>query len=95
MRVTRLQVEELWFTEKTNAELQEELGLSTWELWMVKKHYRLPRRPTNRKTDDPDEATIAARCLEVQERWSEEERARRMVGGRGVTRIHRFSLAGR
>ena len=80
--VSREKIEALWYSRHSNDELQELLGVTEYQLWMAKRVYGLPRRPSV-PPDDPDEATIAERCLEVQANWSPEERARRFVGGRG------------
>ncbi|NBW13942.1 MAG: hypothetical protein EBR82_38655 [Caulobacteraceae bacterium] len=80
--ITRERLTELWFTDKTNAELAALVGCGKYKLWKLKRQYRLPDRPRGTPVEvDPDEATIAARCLEVQARWTPAERARRTVGG--------------
>jgi hypothetical protein len=44
-------------------------------LHRIRRAYLMPR------ADDPDPATIAARCAEIQAEWSDEERRRRNVYG--------------
>lgn len=80
--VSREKIEALWYSRHSNDELQELLGVTEYQLWLAKRTYGLPRRPSVPAGEDPDEATIAERCREVQESWSPEERARRYVGGR-------------
>lgn len=83
MRVTREQIEALWYTKKSNAELCVELGVSKNQLWMAKQHFRLPQRDT-RLYAEPDAAEIAAMCRVIQAGWSDEERDRRYVGATSV-----------
>lgn len=86
--ISQERIESLWFTDRSNAELCELLGTTNWALWEAKKRYGLPRRlgvrerrlvdaETGRRRGDPDEATIAALCLEIQAGWSEEEERKR------------------
>jgi len=94
MQITREQVESLWYTPKKNAELQKELGVSVYGLWMLKKKFGLPHRPCGTPyTDDPDEKTIAALCLAAQAKWTPAERERRRVGGAGGVTMRKFRLA--
>lgn len=43
---------------------------------LEERYYRLY---STEKVDDPDEATIAERCAEIQREWSDSERRRRSV----------------
>lgn len=89
MRLTREQVESLWYTKKSNAELCAILGVTKNQLWMAKQQFRLPQRDT-RLYAEPDEGEIAAMCLEFQAGWSDEERERRYVAARSVRMLEPF-----
>lgn len=48
--------------------------------------HRIRRAYSMRRETDPDPATIAARCAEIQREWSDDERrARNVYGERGWT----------
>lgn len=82
--ITIEQLESLWFTKKSNAELQSILGVSKNQLWGLKLRYRLPARDTRVVNHEPGEAEIEAACLEIQSGWTAEERERRRVGGASI-----------
>lgn len=83
IRVSREQIEKLWYTKQSNAELCAALGLTKNQLWTAKHHYRLPARDT-RVFAEPDADEIAAMCRVIQAGWSDEERDRRYVGATTV-----------
>jgi hypothetical protein len=88
MRITKELVESLWYTRKSNAEIQSELGVTVHELWMIKKRFGLPRRSiAARLKHEPDAETITQRCLEVQADWTPEVRERRRVGVARLVRL--------
>lgn len=94
--ISREKIEAVWYSKASNDELQELLGITEYQLWMAKRFYDLPRRPSVPSGDDPDEETIAERCREVQAGWTPEERERRYVGRRSspTTRSYLFTPTG-
>ena len=81
IKLSREQVEAAWYSKMSNAEVEKALGVTTYHLWMLKKHYALPKRPSVPAGDDPDEATIKRMCAEFQAKWTPSERVSRRVGG--------------
>lgn len=94
MAITKEQLEELWYTSITNAEIERLLGLEGKSLVRLKQEFGLPDRPTHHVVD-PDEDTIAARCAEVQAGWTAGERKRRLVGGPTRWRPPNFTMDAR
>jgi hypothetical protein len=82
IKLTREQVEAVWFTKMSNDEVRKALGVTDYQLWMLKKHFALPRRPSVPAGDDPDQATIKRMCAEFRAKWTPLERESRRVGGR-------------
>lgn len=80
IKLTREQVEAVWFTKMSNDEVQAALGVTEYQLWMLKKHFALPRRPSVPAGDDPDPATIRRMCAETRAKWTPQEREARRVG---------------
>lgn len=75
-----LELFRLWNTDMRQEEIAEKLGISTAQLKSAAyRHGLRPRagRVVKRETDDPTPDQIAAMCLELQSKWSDEERMRR------------------
>lgn len=80
--IPKERIEELWFTNMSNAEIQSLLGVTKSQLNKAKRDYRLPSRQGLVGLVDPDEETIAERARVVRMSWTPAERARRLVGAR-------------
>lgn len=81
----RKKVRELWTTERSNADIAAELGLSLLQLYAAGRKLKLRDRSVyvNRayeKSADPTPEEIAERCAEIRAEWPAGEEDRRFVG---------------
>lgn len=81
----RKKVRELWTTERSNADIAAELGLSLLQLYAAGRKLKLRDRSVyvNRvyeKSADPTPEEIAERCAEIRAEWPDGEEDRRFVG---------------
>lgn len=83
---TMQQVLRYWYTRLKAEEIAERLGISPTMLYRLRKRYKLPPRPADRKKInesrgvDPTEEEIAKLKQEIQASWSEAEAAKRFIG---------------
>lgn len=94
IKVSREEAEARWFTDATNTDLERLWGVNKHQLWVIKTHYGLPHRPTNRTKvpTDPSPEAISQLCEEAQARWTPAERERRRVGGPRRWRPPNFTM---
>lgn len=79
-----LELFRLWNTGLRLEEIAENLGITEAQArGAAYRHGLSPRlvRKSTRRCDDPSPEEIEAMCLELQSKWSDEERRRRIVGG--------------
>lgn len=86
---------ELWLSGTPTRVISETLKISADKCDVTRKSLKLPRRESwhnskagKRTAYMPSPAEIRQKCLEFQAGWSDEERAKRLVGGGGASVRH-------
>jgi hypothetical protein len=80
----------MWYSKMTNAELCFALNVSRGSLDVLRRRYRLDRRPFERNNREyavdrsPSPEEIEERAAAVRATWSDEEAERRYVGKRKI-----------
>lgn len=75
----------LWRTERTNADIAAELGITTVQLYVAGRALKLEQRwghvrRVYKDSVDPTPEEIAERCAEIRAEWPAGEADRRLVG---------------
>lgn len=88
--VSRERLVALWESEKTNAEICRELGISQTALYMAGQRFCLRPRwlyinKKKQKAKDPSEAEIKAATAAIRREWPPGEEERRLVGATAET----------
>lgn len=83
--VDKKKLRELWKTERTNADIAEELGITAVQLYVAGQKLKLGQRwgcvrRVYEKPVDPTPEEIAERAAEIRAEWPEGEEERRLVG---------------
>lgn len=83
--VDKEKLRELWRTDKTNADIAAELGITTVQLYVAGRKLKLEQRwghvrRVYKDSVDPTLEEIAERAAEIRAEWPEGEAERRLVG---------------
>lgn len=83
--VDKKKLRELWRTERTNADIAAELGITTVQLYVAGRKLKLEQRwghvrRVYEKHTDPTPEEIAERAAAIRAEWPEGEAERRLVG---------------